>query len=45
LDFDTAIATPDMMGLVGRIGKSSVPGPHAQPEGGDRHLRRRQGRQ
>ena len=38
LDFDVVIATPDMMGVVGRLGKSAGPqGPDAQPQGRHRH--------
>ena len=38
IDFDRCIATPDMMGLVGRLGKVSGPARHdAEPEGWHRY--------
>jgi large subunit ribosomal protein L1 len=46
IDFDVAIATPDLMPIVGRLGfASSAPGPDAQPEDRHRHHRRGQGGQ
>ena len=42
LDFDRVIATPDMMGVVGRLGKSPRPArPDAEPEARHGHDRRR----
>ncbi len=39
LEFDKAVATPDMMGVVGKAGKNPRPAGHdAQPQGGDRDL-------
>ena len=38
LDFDVAIATPDLMPLVGRLGRvARPPRPHAEPEDGHGH--------
>ncbi len=46
LDYDRVIATPDMMGVVGRLGKLLGPkGPDAQPEAGHGHAKRRTGRE
>jgi len=44
IDFDVALATPDVMGSSAASARSSVPGTDAQPQGGDGHLRHRQGR-
>ena len=45
LDFDVAIATPDLMGQVGHARPGPrAPWPHAQPQDRHRHHRRRQGR-
>ena len=45
LEFDTAVATPDLMGQVGRLGKILGPArPHAEPQGRDGDVRRRAGR-
>ena len=32
-DFDVVVATPDMMGVVGRLGRVLGRGPYAQPQG------------
>ncbi len=41
IDFDRCIATPDMMGVVGRLGKVLAPRPDAEPEAGHRDDERR----
>ena len=41
MDFDSTVATPDLMGQVGRLGKVLGPrGAHAEPEARDGDVRR-----